>query len=105
MTSGNAAPVQAPLPKDKEKQKEIQFDEFLKKNPSRELNTPFRFDILAQLANILSRITLYELLRLSKNMRAVLRAALVDSESFLTQVLSIPTEDDIASCPQCYVVQ
>jgi len=79
--------------KDKEKQKEICFDEFLKKNPSQGLNAPFRFDILAQLANIPARITLHELLRLSKKTRETLRDALADSESFLTQV-SIPTKDD-----------
>jgi len=50
------------VPKDKEKKKEIRFGESLKKNPSRGLNTPFRFDILAQLANIQARITLRKLL-------------------------------------------
>jgi len=40
MISGAAAPVQAPVPRDKEKQKEIRFDESLKKNPSRGLNAP-----------------------------------------------------------------
>jgi len=99
MTSGTAAPVQAPVPKEKEKQKEIQFDELLKKNPSWGLNAPFRFDILAQLANILARITLHELLHLSKKMKEALRDALADSESFLTQVPSIPTKEDGASCP------
>jgi len=39
------------LPLDKEKQKEVRFDRALKKNPSQGLNTPFRLDILAQLAN------------------------------------------------------
>jgi len=68
-TLGTAAPVQAPVPKDKEKQKEIRFDEYLKKNSSRGLNAHFRFDILAQLANIPVRITLHELLRLSKKIR------------------------------------
>jgi len=66
MTSGTAALVQATIPKDKEKQKKIHFDEFLKKNPSRGLNAPFCFDILAQLTNIPARIILYKLLRLSK---------------------------------------
>ena len=66
MTSGTAALVQAQVPKDKEKLKEIQSDESLKKNPSRGLNTSFHFDILAHLANISDRITLHELLCLSK---------------------------------------
>ena len=97
-TSGIAAPVQAIVPRDKEKQKEIHFDESLKKNPSRGLNAPFRFNILAQLANIPAYITLHELLRLLKKTREALRDALADSESFLTQVPA-PTKKDGASCP------
>jgi len=98
MTSGTAAPVQAPVLKNKEKQKEIHYDESLKKIPSRRLNAPFRFNILAQLANIPARIILHELLRLSKKMREALRDALAASESFLTQVPT-PTEEDRVSCP------
>ena len=72
------------MPKDKEKQKGIRFDESLKKNPSRGLNTPFRFDILTQLANIPAHITLHKLLCLSKKkMKEALRDTLADSESFL----------------------
>jgi len=56
----------------------MQFDKALKKNPSKGLNTPFRFDILAQLVNIPACITLHELLRLSKETRLALRDALVD---------------------------
>jgi len=70
--------------KDKEKQKEIWFNESLKKNPFQGLNAPFCFNILEQLANILAHIILHELLRLSKKMRDALRDALADSESFLT---------------------
>jgi len=36
-------------------------------------STPFCFDVLAQLANIPTRITLYELLGLSKSIRDALR--------------------------------
>jgi len=54
---------------DKENQKEVLFDKALKKTPSQGINAPFGFNILAQLANILARITLHELLRLSKEMR------------------------------------
>jgi len=43
-------------------------------------STPFHFDVMAQLANIPARITLYELLRFSKPRRDVLREALVDAE-------------------------
>jgi len=87
------------VPKDKEKQKEIWFDESLKKNPSQGLNDLFRFDILAQLDNISAYIILHKLLRLSKKTREALRDALADSESFLTQVPSIPIKDDGASYP------
>jgi len=101
--SGTAAPVLAPVPKDKEKQKEIRFDESLKKNPSRGLNAPFRFDILAQLANIPACIILHELLRLSKETREALREVFANSESFLTQVF-IPTKEDGASCSRYHLV-
>ena len=104
-TSGTTALVQAPMPLDKERQKEVQFDKNLKKNPSQGLNTPFCFDILTQLANVPSRITLHELLRLSKEIIEALRDALADAESFLTQVPSIPLDDNGAPCPQCHLVQ
>jgi len=55
---------------------------------------PFRFDVLSQLANILARITLYELLKLSKSTRKALREALADSEIFLAQIPAIPEEED-----------
>lgn len=44
------------------------------------------FDVLAQLANIPSKITLYELLHLSKATKDASREALVDLEDFLTRV-------------------
>jgi len=91
------------LPLDKEKQKEICFDKTLKKNPFQGLIAPFRFDILTQLANISNHITLHELLRISKEAKA-LRDALADSEFFLTKVPSIPIDDDGTSCPQCHLV-
>ena len=81
--SGIAAPIQVPMPLDKEKQKEVRFDKPLKKNPSQGLSAPFRFDILAQLANISARIILHKLLYLSKEMREALSDALTDSKSFL----------------------
>jgi len=54
------------------------------------LNMPFCFDILAQLANIIARIAIHELLRLSKERREALRDALANSESFLTYMPEIP---------------
>ena len=77
----------------KEKQKEVRFDHVLKKPLGPGLNIPFRFDILAQLANIPARITIHELLRLSKETREVLRDALANSESFLTYMPEIPKDD------------
>ena len=38
-------------------------------------------------------------------MKEALRDALADSESFLTQVPSIPTKEDGTSCPKCHMVQ
>ena len=53
-------------------------------------SAPYRFDVLAQLANILARITLYELLRLSKSTREALRGDLADAEVFMTQISAEP---------------
>ena len=61
------------------KSKEVRFDKSLKKDSSQGLDAPYQFDILAQLANIPARITLHELLRLSKETREALRETLVDS--------------------------
>ena len=105
---GIAAPVQASAPSllmDKKKQTEVRFDNSLKKNPSKGLNASFRFDILAQLASIPARITLHELLLLLKKIREVLRDTLADSESFLTPVPTIPTNDYEISYLQCHLVQ
>jgi len=49
---------------------------------------------LAQLANIPARITLYELLKIFKSTREVLREALADSEVFLTHIPVIPEDED-----------
>ena len=61
-------------------------------------STPYRFDTLAQLANIPARIILYELLRLSKSTREALREALADSEVFMTQIPTRPQEEDKENC-------
>jgi len=60
----------------------------------------FRFDILAQLANIPTRITLYELLRLFKSTREALRKALADSEAFIAQILAEREEENEGHCLQ-----
>ena len=63
-------------------------------------STPFRFDVLAQLAKISARITLYELLRLSKSTRDTLREALADAEVFVTLFPTIYEEEDDNHCHQ-----
>ena len=57
-------------------------------------STSFRFDISAQLANILDRITLYELLRLFKSTKEALREALTDTEAFIAQIPAGREEED-----------
>ena len=52
-----------------EKQKELRYSKALPKENAEGSSTLYRFDILAQMANIPARITLYELLRLSKSTR------------------------------------
>ena len=54
-----------------EKQKEFRYSKALLKDKAEGSSTPYRFDVLAQLAIILARITFYELLRLSKLTRKV----------------------------------
>ena len=66
---------------------------------------PFRFDILAQLANIPARITIHKLLRLSKQTREALRDALANSESFLTHMPETPRGDAQPSCSECHHIQ
>ena len=64
-----------------DKQKKLRYAKALQKDDVK-LLTPFRFDVLAQIANIPTLITLYELLRLSKSTREALREILIDSEIF-----------------------
>ena len=73
-----------------EKQKELQFFKTLPKNNAKGSPTPYHFDVLAQLANIPARITLYELLRLSKSTREALREALTNAAVSYTH-LTLPT--------------
>jgi len=80
-----------------EKQKKLRYVKTLLKSgvgPS----TPFCFDVLAQLANISARITLYEFLRLSKSTRDALREALENAEIFVTKIPIICEEEDDNYC-------
>ena len=76
-----------------EKQKELRFSDNTEGS-----TTPYRFDVLAQLANIPARITLYELLRLSKSTREALREALTDAEVFMTQIPAELKEENKEDC-------
>jgi len=67
-----------------EKQKEIRYFKALPKDKAEGTSAPYRFDVLAQLANIPARITLYEILRLLKSTREALREALTNAEVFMT---------------------
>src|SRR4051812_44509355 len=69
-----------------EKPKEVRYNRPLNKGKTVEVSQPFHFDIINQLANIPARITLYELLKLSKSTREALREALADAEVFVTQL-------------------
>jgi len=66
-----------------EKQKELLDVKTLPKDKAEGSSVSYRFDVLAQLANIPARITLYGLLRLSKSIREALREALADAEAFM----------------------
>jgi len=81
-----------------EKQKELRYSKALLKDKVEGSLTPYHSDVLAQLANIPTRITLYELLRLSKSTRKALREALADAEVFIAQILAETQEEDEEYC-------
>jgi len=89
-----AKPTKPSTKQPMEKQKELQFSKNLLKNNTEGSPTLYRFDVLAQLANIPARITHYELLRLSKSTREALREALTDAEVFMAQIPARPQEED-----------
>ena len=71
-----------------EKQKELRYAKALSKDKVEGSSRTCHFDLLAQLANIPARITLYELLRLSKSTRKALREALANVEAFMSWILA-----------------
>ena len=81
-----------------EKQKELQFSKALLKDNAEGSTTPYRFDVLAQLANIPTRVTLYELLNLSKSTREAFSEALANAEVFMIQIPAAPREEDVEDC-------
>ena len=96
----SSKPVEKTAEQPPKKQKELRFNKPLQKENDEGHSTPFRFNVLAQLANIPARITLYELLRLSKTTREALREALANSEAFSAHVAEVPTEE--GQCSQCH---
>ena len=93
-----AEPAKTSTKQPVEKQKELRFSRVLSKDIAEGSTAPYRFDVLAQLANIPARITLYELLRLSKSTREALQEALANAEVFMTQVPIGPKEEDVEDC-------
>jgi len=83
-------PAKQSLKQPVEKQKKIRYSKALPKDKMEGSSVPYRFDVLAQLANIPARITLYELLRLSKSTTEVLREALADDEVFMARISAEP---------------
>ena len=81
-----------------EKQKELRYAKALPKDKAEGSSVPYRFDILAQLANIPARITLYELLRLSKSTREALKETLADVEAFMVRIPAKPENEDEENC-------
>jgi len=81
-----------------EKQKELRYVKFLQKDKAEGSLAPYRFDVLAQLANIPAWITLDELLRLSKSTRKALKEALADVEAFMSQSLAKLEKEDEENC-------
>ena len=97
----NAKPIEEVVSQPPKKAKEPRFSKPLRPNNVEGPSAPFNFDVLAQLANIPARITLYELLRLSKTTRKALREALADSEAFLAQVPATVEEESKPRCLRC----
>jgi len=81
-----------------EKQKEFRYAKALLKDKAEGSSAPYCFDVLAQLANFKARITLYELLRLSKSTREALREDLADAEVFMARIIAAPQKEDEENC-------
>ena len=87
-----AEPTKPSTKQPMEKQQDLRCSKALLKDKAEGTLAPYRFDVLAQLANIPARITLYEILRLSKSTREALREALADAEVFMTKIPAGPQE-------------
>ena len=85
-TSTDAPGPAQPSMTDKPRPRETRFDKSLRKEAAQGLEWPYNFDILAQLANKSAKLSLYELLRLSKDFRTALSDALQNADAYLAQV-------------------
>jgi len=85
-----------------EKQKEPWYTKALPKDKAKGSSRPYHFDVLAQLANILDKITLYELLILFKSTREALKEALADAEAFMAWIPAKLEEKDEENCLHTY---
>lgn len=70
----------AKLATDKQKEKDLRHTQPLNKDKVGGTHQPFCFNVLAQLANIPARITLYELLKLFADTWEALREAMADAK-------------------------
>ena len=77
-----------------EKQKELPYAKALPNNKAEGSSRSYHFGVLAQLVNIPTRITFYELLRLSKSTKEALREVLADVEVFMARIPAEPHEED-----------
>lgn len=87
-------PARPPAKSTTQKSKELRCTKALARNKAEGSSQPFCFNVLAQLANTPAKITLYELLKLSKSTREALREALAVTEVIMAQIsIGLPQED------------
>lgn len=77
--------------------KELQYFIRITEDTKEGTSQPFCLDVLAQLTNILARITFYELLKLSKETREAFMEALEDVEIFLSEYPPSMPQEEIES--------
>jgi len=77
-----------------EKKKAIRYAKALPKDKAEGSSAPYHFDVFVQLANTPTKITLYELLRLSKSTRE----ALADAEVFVARIPAERQYEDEKDC-------
>src|SRR5438270_7641847 len=84
----DATPAQEPMETTAKKQKQLRFSSPLLPPEVGQPATVSCFDILKQLAQIPTRITLLELLKLSRTTREALREALANADTFATHIFT-----------------